>query len=220
MIIVVGPVAYLDAAGRAEPRGAGARIAVAVATHGAGVQLVGKVGEDDAGEAVVLALAALGVGHVAMLREAGRPTSLVRAVDDDTLVDEDDAAEEPSNESALDAADVDLALRYLTDFAVLVLADGADPAIARVVADAATWAGARLIVVVPAAGAVPESIPQDAIVFEAPDDDPDGVFAAMVGAFAAALDDGDEPGAAFTSAVAAEGWTPAADEREEAETPA
>ena len=130
------------------------------------------------------------------------------------------ATEDPHDGSALEAADVDLALRYLTDFAVLVLADGADPAIARVVSDAATWAGARLILVVPAAGAVPEGIPQDAIVFEAPDDDPDGVFAAMVGAFAAALDDGDEPGAAFTSAVAAEGWAPASDERDEAETPA
>jgi len=48
----------------------------------------------------------------------------------------------------------------------------------------------------------------DAIVFEAPDTDPDGVFAAMVGSFAAALDDGNEPAAAFRATVEEAGWTP------------
>ena len=42
--------------------------------------------------------------------------------------------------------------------------------------------------------AVPDGLPADAVVFEAPDDDPDGVFADLVGSFAAALDDGVEPG--------------------------
>ena len=220
MIIVVGPVGYLEAAGGAEPRGAGARIAMAVAGHGKAVQFVGKVGEDDAGEAVVLALGKLGVGHVAMLREAGRPTARARVVEDDAIAGEDQTADESHDGLALEGADVELALRYLTDFAVLVLADGDGVEIARVVADAANWSGARLIVVLPAGGALPESIPQDAIVFEAPDDDPDGLFAGMVGAFAAALDNGDEPGDAFTSAVAAEGWTPASDEGDEAGAPA
>ena len=91
--------------------------------------------------------------------------------------------------SGLDAADIELALRYLTDFSVVVLAVPADPDIAR-------WlprppaGGARLIVVVPVGDPVPDGLPADAIVFEAPDSDPDGVFAAMVGSFAAALDDG------------------------------
>src|SRR6185503_7220926 len=105
----------------------------------------------------------------------------------------------------LDAVDVDLALQYLTDFAVLVLVDPADGATATVVADAGRWAGARLVVVLPGDASSPDGLPADAIVFEAPDGDPDGVFASMVGAFAAALDDGDEPGDAFRSTVTAEG---------------
>jgi hypothetical protein len=64
-------------------------------------------------------------------------------------------------------------------------------------------------VVLPAGAPVPDGLPPDAIVFEAPDEDPDGVFAAMVGSFAAALDDGDDPGAAFNATVQAAGWTPA-----------
>ena len=47
------------------------------------------------------------------------------------------------------------------------------------------------------------------IVFEAPADDPDGDFAALVGRFAAALDDGVDAGDAFRSSLAEEGWTPA-----------
>ena len=58
---------------------------------------------------------------------------------------------------------------------------------------------------------VPDDLPRDAIVFEAPDEDPDGVFAEMVGAFAAALDDGADPAVAFRSTVEAEGWTPSLD---------
>jgi len=65
-----------------------------------------------------------------------------------------------------------------------------------------------MIVVVPAGTPVPDELPPGAIVFEAPNDDPDGVFAAMVGSFAAALDDGDDPAVAFHASVQAAGWTP------------
>ena len=37
--------------------------------------------------------------------------------------------------------------------------------------------------------------------------DPDGVFAELVGTFAAARDSGTDPGAAFQATIAAEGWT-------------
>jgi hypothetical protein len=59
---------------------------------------------------------------------------------------------------------------------------------------------------------MPDGLPAEAIVFEAPAADPDGAFANVVGAFAAALDGGDEPGDAFRSTVAAEGWTAAIDD--------
>ncbi len=205
--------------------GLAARIALAAAGHGRAVQLVGKAGEDAAGDAIVLALARGGVGHVALLRDAGRPTPRVESVVGDehpanegplasTAIDEEPDEIEATHvategELVLEAADVDLALRYLTEFAVVVLADRADAETTRVLASAVGWADARLIVVVPAGEAEPAGLPRDAIVFEAPDADPDGVFAAMLGSFAAALDDGDDPAMAFRSTVASGGWTPA-----------
>jgi hypothetical protein len=65
-------------------------------------------------------------------------------------------------------------------------------------------------VVVVAAGSPPPEVPTDATVLEAPADD-DGSFGRMVGTFAAALDAGKEPAAAFRKAVAASGWESAAD---------
>jgi hypothetical protein len=218
VIVVIGSVTYLETAAGSAAGGMAAAIARTAAGAGQSVQFVGKVGEDDAGDAVVLALAEGAIGHVALLREAGFPTSHGRA-DHDGLPDLDDDGAPPvpaalgatGGGPLLEAADVDLALRYLTNFGVLVLVGATDDATTRVVGDAAAWAGARLVVVVPLGAAVPDGLPADAIVFEAPDGDPDGVFAGMVGAFAAALDDGDDPGEAFRSTVAAEGWTAAED---------
>ena len=76
-------------------------------------------------------------------------------------------------------------------------------------ADAARWGEATLLLVVGPGMTVPDDLPPDAIVFEAPETDPDGVFAEFVGSFAAALDDGTEPGAAFRAAIVSDGWTEA-----------
>ena len=62
------------------------------------------------------------------------------------------------------------------------------------VADAARWNGAQLLMVVGPDVVPADGLPPDAIVFEAPADDPDGVFATLVGTFAAALDDGADAG--------------------------
>lgn len=197
------------------------RIAVAVAGHGHPVEFVGTAGEDEAGDALLSALARARVGHVAVLRKAGARTPMVVATDDhaDSSVETPSALDVAESDSAttagpsqgiavpLDAGDVDLALRYLIEFGVLVLASGVDPEVARVVANAASWAAARLIVVVPADEQEPAGLPLDAIVFAAPNTDPDGVFAATVGSFAAALDDGDDPAIAFRSSVDSAGWT-------------
>lgn len=216
MIVVVGQPLYRESNAGAAVDGLPARIALAVAAHGRAVQLVGKAGEDEGGDAVVLALAQGGVGHVALLREAGRPTPRATSAGDDAIgaaaqtpTGVPEAEDEPPTAGAtLEAADIDLALRYLTEFAVLVLADPAASDVVRVVATAAGWADSRLIVVVPAGEAVPEGLPADVIAFEAPDADPDGVFASMVGSFAAALDDGADPAEAFRSSVGSGGWTP------------
>lgn len=201
--------------------GLAARVALSASAHGRPVQMVGKAGEDPEGDAVVLALARGGVGHVAFLRDAGMVTPRAQhlAADDADLPDRHGnvpatrlaAVASATDGTALDAADVELALRYLTSFSVLVLGQPADPDLLRVVRTAAGWADARLIVVLRAGEPVPGEMPPDAIVFEAPDEDPDGVFAEMVGAFAAALDDGDDPAVAFETSVLEAGWQPTSD---------
>ena len=217
MIVVIGQLLHREADDGGRADGMAARIALAAATAGRSVQFVGKTGEDPEADEALLSLAQAGVGHVAVLRDAGMATPrLAEPIDadlnsgqEDAFVDADTSpAPAPDVGPALDAADIELALRYLTDFSVLVLAVPADDAIARTVSAAAGWADARLIVIVPHGLAIPEGLPPDAIVFEGPDADPDGVFADMVGAFAAALDDGDEPAMAFRSTVEGAGWAP------------
>ena len=128
---------------------------------------------------------------------------------DDEAMDPLQESPDPPSDGAslLDAGDVDLALRYLSDINVLVLAETATAETLAVVAQAARWSDARLIVVANSP-VVPTGLPDDAIVFEAPAADPDGVFAQTVGSFAAALDEGDDPGEAFRATVASEGWAP------------
>jgi hypothetical protein len=228
VIVVVGQPIFRESEAGAEVDGLPARIALAASARGRQVELVGKAGEDAAGDAVVHALARGGVGHVALLREAGRPTPRAIAVDTDALEAAEsegaptafvEAGAEPraleatpaaaDTDATLEAADVDLALRYLTDCSVLVLADPAAADLVHVVVAAAGWADAALIVVNPAGGMLPEGLPGDAIVFEAPQADPDAVFATMIGEFAAALDAGADPGDAFRSSLDSGGWTPA-----------
>lgn len=197
MIVVVGQPLYRQSDAGPVVDGLPARIALEAAARGRSVQLVGKTGEDPAGDAVVHALARGGVGHVALLREAGRPTPRASAIDTAAI---------------LEATDVDLALRYLTECSVLVLADPAPLDLVRVVVAAAGWTGSALIVVNRAGEPAAPDLPGDAIVFEAPWADPDGVFAMMLGAFAAALDAGEDPADAFRSSVASGGWTSASAE--------
>ncbi len=197
--------------------GTASRVALAAAGLGRTVQLVGKTGDDPTADGVLLDLARGGVGHVALLRDSGRATPLEAtppdAVDEPESDDDPDpvAASAPSAPPgpALEAADVELGLRYLTDFAVVVLAEPADPETIAVVAHAASWGGSRMILVVGAGQALPTGLPDDVVVFEAPTADPDGAFADLVGAFAASLDEGIEPGAAFRSSIASDGWTEA-----------
>jgi len=192
-------------------------VALAAAAAGRSVQLVGKTGDDSTADGVVLDLARGGVGHVALLRDSGRATpleSIPRDSVEETESDDDSDSTAPSAPSAfpgqtLEAADVELGLHYLTHFAVVVLAEPADPATIAVVADATRWGEARMVLVVPVGQTVPDGLPRDVVVFEAPTTDPDGAFADLVGAFAASLDEGTEPGAAFRSSIASDGWTEA-----------
>ncbi|MBA2380760.1 MAG: hypothetical protein H0V73_01500 [Chloroflexi bacterium] len=110
---------------------------------------------------------------------------------------------------SVDSGDLELALRYVPDYRVVVLAADLDaPSLAAVVT-AAAWSGARLVALVPAGSAV-DAIPSDATVLERPTTD-DGAFAATVAAYAVALDQGIEPAEAFKEAQRVGGWAAVAD---------
>lgn len=213
MIVVVGDPRWAQSDSGPAVAGAPARIAIAAREAGGMVQIVGKAGLDEAAEIVLLGLAARGVGHVAVLRDPAGTTRMEPAASDpdsaaDGIADEGSAISDAMTGTSLDAADVDLALRYLTEYRVIVVADRLAEDAQRVVADAARWSGASLIVVGRAEDLA--GLPEDATVFSPPDDgDPDGAFATMVGTYAAGLDRGEEPGTAFAAAQAAVGSTAA-----------
>lgn len=204
--------------------GLAAAIARAAAADGIEVQLIGKVGDDPSGDGVLLALARERVGHLALLRDAGHPTPIAppRVADADpadteaiaTLLEDDATPEAPTDVPgaavppgglAMEPADISLGLRYVREFRVLVAADPLDGPSSLVIADAATFADAVLIVVAPHGQATPVA-PASAIVLEAPENDPDGAFATLVGRLAAALDRGMDVGESFRSATTQGGW--------------
>ena len=168
MIVVIGqPVLAFVAEGNPVATGSAARIALAAADRGAAVQLIGKVGDDPDGEALVLALAQGQVGHVAVLRDPAHRTPV--RIDDSDSIDEEltetdevraPAAERPGPHSAdrpgLDAGDVELGLRYLTEFRVVVVADDLVETALRIAVDAAGWNNGTLLAVVPTSLKAPQ----------------------------------------------------------------
>jgi len=199
-----------------EPAGLAGWIASSAAAAGATTQLVGRIGDDELGDALVLGLARAGVGHAALLRDATHATPAA-AIEEEwpeepAALIAADAVPAPSPGSVgaggdgpvLDAEDVALGLRYLTDFAVLVIADPLSAPSAAAALDAASFAGARTVTI--AGGSAAPAAGHD--VFEPPDGDPEA-FASVIGRYAAALDRGVEPAEALTSAMRAAGWSPA-----------
>ncbi len=228
MIVVVGSLAWRPAP-PAGPAGRACGIALAAVARGARVELVGRVGEDADGEALLLALAQAGVGHVAVLRDPARATALLtRAAAADPGGDDDpspfeDPAPAPARTPAsvaddagprLEGADVDLGIRYLAPSGVLVVADDVPSDVLAAAVEAGRFAGTRLVVLVAPGGlasrALPAGLPDDATVLAAPDEDDEGAFDALVGAYAAALDGGADPALAFATAQGATGWGAAA----------
>jgi len=230
MLAVVGsPSLMRGSVSTAAPEAGGlaAGIARAAAAAGAEVQLVGKVGDDPAGDAVLLALARDGVGHIALLRDAGKATPVASPavdpvdaapiaallaeaeVDDGRTSGRGPGATPPAPGLALEPADISLGLRYVREFRVLVAAEPLDEPSAAVVAEAAAFADAALVVIA-AYGQATSATFGAAIVLEAPEVDPDGAFAGLVGRFAAALDRGVDAADAFRSATAEGGWERAA----------
>ena len=220
VIVVVGALGLRGSVEEPEPDGLAPAIASAAAAAGARVELISKAGDDPAGDAVLLALARDGVGHVATLRDPSRLTPVRARPDEPTDPALDEATEAATDGAvhggsadnpdapapadlrpALDAADISLALRYLTDFGVLVAVHPSTELLAEAVS-AAGWAGARLVVVLEPNGDVPADVPADALVVAARADDMEGV-GARIGRYAAALARGDDAAAAYRDLTAA-----------------
>jgi pfkB family carbohydrate kinase len=215
VIVVVGRPAGRVNDGVITAGGAVSRVALAAAAAGRSVQLVGKIGDDPAADAIVLDLARHGVDHAALLRDPTWTTSIEQDPEQEggpIPWDDAPAADRPAGSvpaasgSRLDPADVELGLRYLTDFRVVVVAEASPVEVIAVAAEAARWDASRLILVTDPQGDIPADLPDDAIVLEAPDSDPDGVFADLVGTLAAGLDGPAEPGEAFRASIAVDGW--------------
>ena len=96
-----------------------AAVARRAAANGASVQVVGVLPEGPGADRLLLELAGEGIGHAAVLREPARE---------------------------LEAADLDLALRYLPEVRVVVIVEVPAPIVA-VAADRTQWSGAALVVI-------------------------------------------------------------------------
>ena len=197
MIVVIGAMSLRGD----EPSGLAARTAAAAAKEGSRVELISKVGDDPTGDALLLALARAGVGHVAVLRDTAFPTERSPELDDVAL---DTGPGSPRDRRpTLDAADVGLALRYLGDYRVAVVVNPSPDVLAEAIA-ATRWMGARLAVVLESESAPPKGLAGDAVVIEADPDQPDATgLADVLGRYAAALDRGEEAPATFAELEAA-----------------
>lgn len=205
MIVVIGAVVARQVGTDVVPGGLASAIAAAAAAAGARVEVVARIGDDGSGDAVLLAFAAAGIGHVATLRDAAHATPI--ELEDEELIDPDPgpdgAAGARSADPAptLDAADVGLALRYLSDYRVIVAVHPTDAAVLGEVVSAAGYASAHLVVVMDPGAAPLGEPPTGALVVEAASDATG--FADLLGRYAASVDAGEEPATAFGTLSAA-----------------
>ena len=206
VIVVIGALRLVGSGPDAEAGGLAASIANAAATDGGRVEVIAKLGDDPAGDAVLLALARHQVGHVAILRDLGRRTSVSEshedvAVDSATAASDADTASTPTEDApSLEAADASLALRYLPEIAVIVAVHLPPDVLSEAIA-AAGWADTSLVVVVPDGQEPPAELPDNAVTLAAADADESGVGAA-IGRYAAALDRGERLDAALETLLA------------------
>jgi len=145
MIVVIGTLSARTEGATYGLSGYAATAALAIAVTGEPVEMVSKVGVDVAGEALITQLAAAGIGHVALIRDGARSTSV-----------------DGASPLEMDAADLQLALRYLTSFDAVLLVDPADDSVVATVLDACTYVGARLVVTRPAGRPLRECRPASA----------------------------------------------------------
>ena len=167
---------------------------------------MGSIGDDPAGDEIVVELGRAGIGHAALLRDPGSQDPVSGRL--------------TSQLPRLDAADVDLGLRYVIDFTVLILADPLSPDAESAAIEAAAYHDAALIAVLPEGGKVSAALSAAATVLGAPTAEGDGedaddeaaspgssnAFAAFVGSLAIRIDAGSSVAEAFAEAARSTGW--------------
>ena len=215
VIVVVGnPLAMrLTTSLEVDAGGPAVEIARSAVAQGSAVQLVGRVGDDPPGDAIVTALARWGIGHAALARVAGIVTPIADEpsspttdeidpfVDDETTGVRERRPAAAAAGTELDAGDLDLALRYLGSFSAIVVTGGLSGGTLQAAFDAAGYAGAALVVIREPGDSALDA-PADALILEAPPAaDDDASFSSLVGRLAAALDRGIAPRAAFDAAL-------------------
>jgi pfkB family carbohydrate kinase len=210
VIVVVGAPAWRDA-DPPGPAGLACEIAVAAAARGRRVELVGRIGDDPSGDALLIALNRAGVGHAAVLRDPTRATP-VAAPTDPADAAHDLAADAPPTPPTLDGprlepADVSLALSYLTAFSVLVVTDDVGRAALPETIDGAAFAEAHLVLLIAPGAPAPDGLPAASTVLGVPGAGEAGAFGTVVGVYADGLDAGLDPGRAFRAAIG--DWEPA-----------
>jgi sugar/nucleoside kinase (ribokinase family) len=214
VIVVLGrPRVYRpEPDGELAPGGLAVELALAAARAGSEAELVGSIGDDPEGDRIVLELGRAGVGHAALLRDPATRTPLVGQPRDVRPLPH------------LEAADVELGMRYLPECRVLVIGAELDDEALTKAQEAADYHGAAVVMVAAAGSLDPETLAdnvtllerpaaedaesvQDAVVVAADDAD----FAAFVADFAVRLDQGESPARAFSAALGDSAWEPSLD---------
>lgn len=216
MIIVLGRplVTRPEPDSELVPAGIAADIAATVARSGADVQIVGSIGDDPEGDRVVVELGRLGIGHAALLRDPSTRTPVLGRTSGRLL-------------PRLDAADVELGLRYVPGCRVLVLTDALDEAARAAALEAAAYHGAAVVMIAPPGTVDAEALGDSVTLLETPSSEEDqeapGVdqaddldvatpFAAFVADYAMRLDRGERPEQAFAEALGSGAWESSPDE--------
>jgi sugar/nucleoside kinase (ribokinase family) len=214
MIVVLGrPRVYRpEPDGELAPGGLAVELALAVARAGSQVELVGAIGDDPEGDRIVVELGRAGVGHSALLRDAAARTPMVGEARDARPL------------PRLEAADVELGMRYQAECRVLLIGAELDVDALAQAQEAAQFHSAAMVVVAPVGTVDAESLGDavtllerpaaedeesvaDAVVVAAEDAD----FGAFVAEYAVRLDAGESPAAAFQAALGDSAWEPSVD---------
>jgi sugar/nucleoside kinase (ribokinase family) len=211
MIVVLGrPRVYRpEPDGQLAPGGLAVELALAAARAGVAVELVGAIGDDPEGDRIVVELGRAGVGHAALLRDPATRTPMVGQSPGDRPL------------PRLEAADVELGMRYLPECRVLIIGAELDPEALRMALEAAEFHAAAVVMVAAAGLVDAESLGPEVTLLERPaTEDADAVedavvvaaddaeFAGFVAEYAIRLDRGESPASAFSAALGDSAWEP------------